>query len=307
MDGKPEKVIEAATSQLGSPYVFGAWGEMCTPANRGKRVREDHPATKDKCQVLNGRAPDCTGCEWQGDRMFDCRGFTHWCLKQVGIILSGQGATSQYNNKDNWIERGKIEDMPECVCCVFVADGSKKSHTGLYVCDNKTIEASVTVKQQSLAGKWTHYAVPKGLYTQEELEEIRAEKHRPRATIRKGSKGDDVRFVQETLNELGYNCGKADGIFGAQTLAAVKAFQEDRGLIPDGIVGEKTWEALVSDGDSNYYTATISHLSYREASKLITQFPDSVVVTMEVPTEAEALCSSDSGNQAYSSPDGGEQ
>ena len=36
------------------PYVFGAWGECCTPANRKRRAREDHPTIVSKCQVLNG-------------------------------------------------------------------------------------------------------------------------------------------------------------------------------------------------------------------------------------------------------------
>ncbi|MCK4261302.1 MAG: peptidoglycan-binding protein, partial [Halanaerobiales bacterium] len=49
-------------------------------------------------------------------------------------------------------------------------------------------------------------------------------------------KGDDVRELQQTLNFLGYLI-EADGIFGSQTLQAVKAFQEDNGLNADGVVG----------------------------------------------------------------------
>jgi len=57
-------------------------------------------------------------------------------------------------------------------------------------------------------------------------------------------RGDDVRWAQERLNELGYNCGKADGIFGPNTDKAVKAFQKAQGLSRDGDIGPLTWAKL---------------------------------------------------------------
>lgn len=57
-------------------------------------------------------------------------------------------------------------------------------------------------------------------------------------------RGEDVRWAQERLNELGYNCGKADGIFGTGTDKAVKAFQRANGLSQDGDIGPKTWAKL---------------------------------------------------------------
>lgn len=57
-------------------------------------------------------------------------------------------------------------------------------------------------------------------------------------------RGEDVRWAQERLNELGYNCGKADGIFGQGTDKAVKAFQRANGLSQDGDIGPKTWAKL---------------------------------------------------------------
>lgn len=65
-----------------------------------------------------------------------------------------------------------------------------------------------------------------------------------RTTVRKGSRGVDVTYLQQRLAALGYQPGVADGIFGVKTLAAVKAFQADRKLAVDGIIGAKTWEAL---------------------------------------------------------------
>ena len=62
--------------------------------------------------------------------------------------------------------------------------------------------------------------------------------------LRKGNKGYYVGYLQEKLNALGYDSGKADKIFGPKTLAAVKAFQAERNLSVDGIVGPKTWAEL---------------------------------------------------------------
>ena len=59
-----------------------------------------------------------------------------------------------------------------------------------------------------------------------------------------GSTGGEVTQIQQRLNELGYQAGTADGIFGTRTKNAVIAFQRDYGLDDDGIVGPKTLEAL---------------------------------------------------------------
>lgn len=70
-----------------------------------------------------------------------------------------------------------------------------------------------------------------------------------RKTVRYGSKGSDVLFLQQILNKKsyrGYN-GRPldeDGEFGTNTLTAVRAFQRDNGLEVDGIVGKMTWSAL---------------------------------------------------------------
>ena len=57
-------------------------------------------------------------------------------------------------------------------------------------------------------------------------------------------RGEDVRWAQARLNELGYNSGKADGIFGPNTDKAVKAFQKAQGLSQDGDIGPLTWAKL---------------------------------------------------------------
>ena len=65
--------------------------------------------------------------------------------------------------------------------------------------------------------------------------------------IKLGSKGSDVKKAQQLLIAKGYSCGAAgaDGDFGAGTYNAVKKFQAANGLEADGIVGAKTWAALL--------------------------------------------------------------
>jgi N-acetylmuramoyl-L-alanine amidase len=57
-------------------------------------------------------------------------------------------------------------------------------------------------------------------------------------------RGDDVRALQASLNLLGFDAGREDGILGERTGRAVHDFQRNVGLPPDGIVGVTTVEAL---------------------------------------------------------------
>jgi len=59
-----------------------------------------------------------------------------------------------------------------------------------------------------------------------------------------GGKGVDVRTVQHLLTDHGHAVD-ADGFFGPATQGAVSAFQSDKGLAADGVVGPQTWAALV--------------------------------------------------------------
>jgi murein L,D-transpeptidase YcbB/YkuD len=66
--------------------------------------------------------------------------------------------------------------------------------------------------------------------------------------LSKGSKGEQVEVLQRILSTYGYNLGSNnpfDGDFGSKTEAAVKAYQKANGLTVDGIVGAKTWAALL--------------------------------------------------------------
>ncbi len=64
--------------------------------------------------------------------------------------------------------------------------------------------------------------------------------------LKRGMKGSDIADMQQALVDLGYDLSRfgVDGIFGPETEAALKKFQEDHDLIVDGIFGPETAKAL---------------------------------------------------------------
>ena len=78
-------------------------------------------------------------------------------------------------------------------------------------------------------------------------------------------RGDDVSNLQDRLIQMGFNCGKVDGIFGANTERAVKEFQKSVGITSDGKCGPATLISLmrlvktVSGGAPNQLRETVKH------------------------------------------------
>ena len=62
--------------------------------------------------------------------------------------------------------------------------------------------------------------------------------------LRAGMSGTDVMEIQALLAKMGYDPGNIDGVFGLQTQNAVKRFQRDFGLLPDGTIGLNTYRTL---------------------------------------------------------------
>lgn len=62
--------------------------------------------------------------------------------------------------------------------------------------------------------------------------------------LRLESQGDEVRWLQERLRDLGYDPGPVDGLFGYQTHSAVMEFQRDFGLKVDAVAGPRLYEFL---------------------------------------------------------------
>lgn len=94
---------------------------------------------------------------------------------------------------------------------------------------------------------------------------------------RYGSTGSEVKQIQTKLKSWGYYNGSVDGIYGTQTVNAVKYFQRKNGLTVDGIAGKATLAAMgISSGSSSNNTSSsnlnsqanidlLAHLIYGEA------------------------------------------
>ena len=114
---KAEQLVSWAGSELGSPYIFGAAGQKCTPAYR-QQVMKSKPlyaqAIQRYCPVLSGLQPTCAGCKYEGRKAYDCRGLTREGMRAItGRPIMGSGATSQWNDSSNWSEKGLIAQMPD--------------------------------------------------------------------------------------------------------------------------------------------------------------------------------------------------
>ena len=72
-----------------------------------------------------------------------------------------------------------------------------------------------------------------------------------------GSRGNEVRQIQDKLKRWGYYTGNIDGIYGSLTVSAVKKFQQKNGLSVDGIAGTRTLNAMgITSGGSSSGTST---------------------------------------------------
>ncbi|MBQ8537366.1 MAG: peptidoglycan-binding protein, partial [Clostridia bacterium] len=86
-------------------------------------------------------------------------------------------------------------------------------------------------------------------------------------TLRNGSRGDEVRKLQERLKELGYLQAEVDGVYGDRTKGAVMRFQKAHGLSRDGVAGKHTQTILYE------YDKVIADPSAVTASPVPTQAP----------------------------------
>lgn len=314
-----------ALAQVGSPYVMGGTGQPCTPAYRRARA-EQYPdsakAIRRNCPVMGGKQATCAGCKYDGKRCYDCAQLVRRGCAAAGIEgVAISGATSQWN-KGDWLRKGDIKDAPDDLLCILYREDKPGTmgHTGIALGDGTIVHASGhdtgVVRTAISAGRWTHYAIPKGMDAVVDGETDAPSEGalgtggnssgtEQRDTIRKGAKGPTVVEAQGLLLRAGYSLPKhgADGSFGAETEAAVKAFQQAHGLTADGIVGPKTWAALdrAASGAVVIYTVTIPGLSREQAEKLAGLYPGATI------TEGGGLSPTKPEDSAQAIPQGGTQ
>ena len=260
----------------------GDWGYIYSTA--GVKWTSAKQAEMDKTTEAKYANSRLYGKKWIGHMVADCSGLFTWAFKQLGGTMY-HGSNTMYlkwcQDKGS-LKSGKRSDGKKLLpgTAVFCWDGSTYSHVGLYIGNDTVIEAqgvkAGVVTSKVTASKWVNWGELNGVEYSGESGGG-GEDH---PTIRKCAKGDAVIELQNKLVKLGYYLGSCgvDGDFGKDTEKAVKEFQEDHGLNPDGVVGKKTWEALdkavePKPSPTKLYTIHIPKLTVYQADALIHQYP----------------------------------
>lgn len=246
---KQQALREWALSKVGCGYLWGATGYKLTQAKLDQVIAK---------QGADSQAAKY-GKKWLGKQCYDCAQLVRWGLKAAdvpGVDISG--ASSQWK-KGKWLAKATVATLPESeVVIIFREDknSSPMGHVGIYMGDGTVVHAQSTktgvVHTKLTDGRWTHWAMPDfGEEVKDFMppEQPTYEEER-RDTLRKGAKGTAVTEAQGLLNKHGADLA-VDGSFGEATLSAVKAFQREKGLTADGVIGSATWIALLEDPDVN--------------------------------------------------------
>ena len=168
---KAEIARQAAIDRVGDAYVYGAWDQACTVANRNKYANlspEYADAIRNVCQRQSGKKASCDGCKYQGHRIHDCRGLTSACAGEAGVSIKGQ-TVARHWNEQVWERKGEIATLPKDAryAQLFRHNGSKWAHTGCYIGGGETVDARGhsygTIRKKLTDYKWTHWAIPAGL------------------------------------------------------------------------------------------------------------------------------------------------
>lgn len=271
---RSQAIADYAMKQIGGPYVYGATGEKCTPGMRRQQMQqyeEYADKIREYCPVLSGKQDSCDGCDLKGLLAYDCATLTRFSVKAAGLKLPS-GATSQWQDGD-WAAKGLIATLPRNYVCILYrrkhGSDTIMSHTGVYLGNGMTADARGH-KDGVVYGflddyPWTHWAILRGMECPEGLG-VTVD----RPTLRKGSKGNDVRELQRMLRSNGYVL-EIDGKFGSITKSCVMTFQGCHGLERDGIVGMMTWAALEASasGEQPRYTVIIPDLTETVARQIV--------------------------------------
>ena len=144
---------------------------------------------------------------------------------------------------------GTMDSLPEIPGIALCSDG----HVGVYVGGGFAVEecsfSDGCVKTCVKDCSWTHrYYLPFMNYGEAgNVKPPQTEYALGSWLLTKGTEGNDVKQLQEYLLQLGYSLPKygADGDFGSETEAAVRAFQKTEGFEVDGKYSEKSHVALM--------------------------------------------------------------
>ena len=147
-----------ALSMVGTGYVYGATGWICTPGRREQQAKQ-YP------QYAGTILGTCR--KWDGIICHDCAQLTKKAMARAGLSLPS-GATSQWK-ADVWAAKGTIDTLPrDKLCLLYREANGKMQHTLIYLGDGRVVDARGSSQGVMLTElgqyKATHWALPRGLY-----------------------------------------------------------------------------------------------------------------------------------------------
>ena len=117
-------------------------------------------------------------------------------------------------------------------------------------------------------------------------------------SLKKGSRGAQVKTLQTALKDQGYYSGKIDGIYGKGTVNAVKAFQRKNGLKADGIAGPLTQQKLYAgnstknqSGEPSGNTSVEAQTQQQQKTGTVTAIPQEAISFLQgIEKNSGAVC-----------------
>ena len=245
---------------LKRPYWYGTCGYECTESLL-TRKRKQYPAHYGSSRTARYRR-DIAANQICGDCVGGAIKWAVWSNlgTQKNVYQSGGCPDASADGMFRYCKKqgmawGSMDSMPDLPGIAVRSSG----HVGVYVGDGQVVEwrgfAYGCVTTDVKKRPWTHwYRMPWVEYDAagDAGDEAPIASLLGSRLLKKGRRGEDVRELQTILNELGFNAGDADGIYGQQTEAAVKRMQQAAQISVDGDYGEQSHAALmgmVADAD----------------------------------------------------------
>ena len=173
-----------------------------------------------------------------------CSIFVNWCCLKAGLQRTHKA------NARSWLTVGLPVDnpVPGDVVIFWREDvRSWKGHVGIFVGFSKDLKQVFTLGgNQKNSVSIQGYDKDKVLGFRRLATEGNSEIPSGDPLLKVGSQGEEVKKLQQVLNDLGYNCGAVDGVFGPRTASRLKALQKAEGKKIDGIYGKGT-QALIEN------------------------------------------------------------
>lgn len=266
-----EHFVAYCLRMVGHPYWYGTCGYKATQSlleskskqyashyndSRKAQYQKDIASKEVVCDCIGG----AKGYAWTGggQSILEAIGTDKTIINRYGSNgCPDKGANGMFEYaKSCGCAWGTISTLPEVPGLALYKEG----HAGYYIGNDEAVEwqgysfgcRRTTVSQRP----WTHwYALPFIDYGDSLSSASLRISNSPETAVvlgsralKSASKGTDVKAMQELLLQLGFTLPKygADGIFGSETLNAVKAFQARAGIKVDGIYGSVTHASLMA-------------------------------------------------------------